>query len=116
MGDQSQNLALAGTWDLYVADADGSHQLQLSVGENIGGIEWNSQGDWIAAVHDQGRGVLKFDPEHGLAGVLAEEQAGPYLSFSLSPDGGRLLYQSEVGNGDPTDSLVLDSAQASERG
>ena len=108
MGDPSQTLAFAGTWNLYVADADGSHQRQLSVDENLGGIEWSSQGDWIAADHDQGRGVLQFDPEHGLAGVLAEEQAGPYLSFSLSPDGGRLLYQSEVGNGDYSDLFLLD--------
>ena len=108
MGDPSQILAFAGTWNLYVADADGSNQRQLSVDENIGEIEWNSQGDWIAATHDQGRGVLRFDPEQGLAGVLAEEQAGPYLSISLSPDGGRLLYQSPVGNGDLSDLFILD--------
>jgi Tol biopolymer transport system component len=107
MGDPDQLLAFAGTWNLYVADVDGSHQRQLTVDENIGGIEWSAQGDWIAATHDQGRGVLRFDPEQGLAGVLAEEQAGPYLSISLSPDGRRLLYQSEVGDGDHTDLFVL---------
>jgi Tol biopolymer transport system component len=108
MGDPAQTLAFAGTWNLYVADADGSHQRQLSVDENIGGIEWGPEGDWIAASHDQGRGVLQFDPEQGLAGVLAEEQAGPYLSMSLSPDGSRLLYQSPVGDGDHIDIFVLD--------
>jgi Tol biopolymer transport system component len=108
MGDPMQTLAFAGTWNLYVADADGSHQRQLSVDENVGEIEWSAHGDWIAATHDQGRGVLQFDPELGMAGVLAEEQAGPYLSISLSPDGRRLLYQSEVGDGDHTDLFVLD--------
>lgn len=108
MGDPTQGLAFAGTWNLYIADADGSHQRQLSVGENIGEIEWSSKGDLIAGTHDQGRGVELFDPELGMAGVLAEEQAGPYLSISLSPDGRRLLYQSEVGGGDHTDLFVLD--------
>jgi Tol biopolymer transport system component len=108
MGDPSQILAFAGTWNLYVANADGSHQRRLTVDANIGEIEWSPAGDWIAATHDQGRGVLRFDPELGLAGVLAEEQAGPYLSISLSPDGGRLLYQSPVGDGDHSDLFVLD--------
>jgi Tol biopolymer transport system component len=108
MGDPDQSLAFAGTWNLYVADADGSNQRQVSVDENIGEIEWSPQGDRIAVTHDQGRGVLQFDPEQGLAGVLAEEQAGPYLSISFSPDGRRLLYQSPVGDGDRTDLFVLD--------
>jgi Tol biopolymer transport system component len=108
MGDPAQTLSFAGTWNLYVADADGSHQRQLSVDENVGEIEWSPKGDWIAATHDQGRGVLQFDPKQGLAGVLAEEEAGPYLSISLSPDGGRLVYQSEVGDGDHTDLFLLD--------
>jgi Tol biopolymer transport system component len=108
MGDPTQRLAFAGTWNLYVADADGAHQRQLTFDENIGEIEWSSKGHWIAATHDQGRGVLQFDPKQGLAGVLAEEQAGPYLSISLSTDGRRLLYQSPVGDGDRTDLFVLD--------
>jgi Tol biopolymer transport system component len=110
MGDPAQILAFAGTWNLYVADANGSHQRQLTFdeNENIGEIEWSPQGDWIAATFDQGHGVLRFDPEQGLAGVLAEEQAGPYLSISLSPDGGRLLYQSPVGDSDYTDLFILD--------
>jgi Tol biopolymer transport system component len=108
MGDPDQSLSLAGTWNLYVADATGSHQRQLTVDENIGEIEWSPNGDWIAATHDQGRGVLQFDPQQGLAGVLAEEQAGPYLSISLSPDGDRLLYQSPVGDSDYTDLFVLE--------
>jgi Tol biopolymer transport system component len=108
MGDPAQTLAFAGTWNLYVADADGSHQRKLTVDENVGEIEWSAQGDLIASTHDQGRGVELFDPELGMAGVLAEEQAGPYLSISLSPDGRRLLYQSEVGDGDHTDLFVLD--------
>ena len=108
MGDPDQPLATAGTWNLYVADADGSHERQLTVDENIGEIEWSAEGDVIAGTHDQWRGVELFDPELGMAGVLAEEQAGPYLSISLSPDGGRLLYQSEVGDGDSTDLFLLD--------
>jgi Tol biopolymer transport system component len=108
MGDPAQILATAGTWNLYIADADGSHQRQLTVDENLGDIEWSAPGDLIAGTHDQGRGVELFDPELGMAGVLAEEQAGPYLSISLSPDGRRLLYQSEVGDGDHTDLFVLD--------
>jgi TolB protein len=110
MGDPAQTLSFAGRWNLYVADADGSHQRQLSFDQNIGGIEWSPDGDWIAGTFDQGQGVLRFDPEQGMAGVLAEEQAGHYLSISLSPDGGRLLYQSPVGNGDPTDLFLLDLA------
>ncbi len=108
MGDPAQTLAFAGTWNLYVADVDGSHQRQLSVDENVGEIEWSPTGDWIAGTFDQGRGVLRFDPQEGMAGVLAEEQAGPYLSISLSPDGGRLLYQSPVDDIDHTDIVVLD--------
>jgi Tol biopolymer transport system component len=108
MGDPAQTLAFAGTWNLYVASADGSRERRLTVDANIGEIEWSPEGDWIAATHDQGRGVLRFDPEQGLAGVIAEEQAGPYLSISLSPDGGRLLYQSPVGDGDRSDIFILD--------
>jgi Tol biopolymer transport system component len=108
MGDPDQSLAFAGTWNLYVAAADGSHQRQLTVDENVGEIEWSPQGDWIAGTFDQGHGVLRFDPEEGMEGVLASEQQGPYLSISLSPDGRRLLYQSPVGNTDHTDLFVLD--------
>jgi Tol biopolymer transport system component len=108
MGDPAQSLAFAGIWNLFVADADGSHQRQLTLQENVGEIEWSRKGDWIAGTFDQGHGVLRFDPEEGMAGVLAEEEAGPYLSISLSPDGSRLLYQSPVGDGDHTDLFILD--------
>lgn len=86
----------------------GSNGRGLTVDENVGGIEWSSQGDWIAGTIDQGHAVVRFDPDEGMEGVLAEDQAGPYLSISLSPDGGRLLYQSPVGNGDYSDLFVLD--------
>jgi dipeptidyl aminopeptidase/acylaminoacyl peptidase len=108
MGDPDQLLAFAGTWNLYVANSDGSGERQLTVDENLGEVEWSPAGDRIVGTFDQGRGVELFDPELGMAGVLAEEQAGPYLSISLSPDGRRLLYQSEVGNGDYSDLFLLD--------
>lgn len=108
MGDPTQGLAFAGTWNLYVANSDGSGQRQLTVDENLGEVEWIAQGNLIVGTHNQGRGVELFDPELGMAGVLAEEQAGPYLSISLSPDGRRLLYQSPVGDGDRTDLFILD--------
>lgn len=108
MGDPDQSLAFAGTWNLYVADADGSHQRQLTVGENVGEIEWSPRGDWIAGTIDQGHAVARFDPEEGMEGVLASEQGGPYLSISLSPDGRRLVYQSPVGDIDHTDLWILD--------
>jgi Tol biopolymer transport system component len=108
MGDPDQVLAFAGTWNLFIADADGSHPRQLTLDENVGEIEWNPQGDWIAGTIDQGQGIARFDPHEGMEGVLAEEEAGPFLSISLSPDGGRLLYQSTVGNSEATDIFVLD--------
>lgn len=108
MGDPDQPLAFAGTWNLFVANSDGSGQRQLTVDESLGEVEWSPAGDRIVGTFDQGHGVELFDPELGMAGVLAEEQAGPYLSFSLSPDGRRLLYQSPVGDGDQTDLFLLD--------
>lgn len=108
MGDPDQRLAFAGTWNLYVANSDGSDQRQLTLDENLGEVEWSPAGDRIVGTFDQGHGVELFDPELGRAGVLAEEQAGPYLSISLSPDGRRLLYQSPVGDGDQTDLFILD--------
>lgn len=110
MGDSNQSAAFAGEWDLYTANVDGSDLARVTHGETLSSIQWLPDGLEIAAISDQESSIVAVDVANGSIDTIAPPEFGPYLSFSVSPVGGTVVYQTAVDGKEETEIAALEPA------
>ena len=97
------NSERVGWWKVWIADADGSHPVQLTSPASGADYypDWSPDGHWIAFASDRGGtwAIYVMDAEGAVReAALSDVGQGEAIEPSWYPDSSRLIYQTDGGS------------------